>query len=65
MPAGLTQPLWLELCVPYSAAPGTYRGNFSLLVGGDEIPLPVKVEVWPIAIRNTSDPAAFWTMFSF
>ena len=65
VPAGLTQPLWLELCVPYSAAPGTYRGNFSLLVGDDETPLPVKVEVWPIAIRNTSDPAAFWTMFSF
>jgi hypothetical protein len=66
VPNGLTQPLWLEVCVPTTATPALYTGSFALLVDKAAPTLiPVTLRVWNITIRNTSDPSAFTTVFSF
>ena len=72
VPAGLTQPLWVEVCVPRNASAGTYRGTFQLQLhagsggaGTTSVPVPVQLEVWPLTTPAVSDPAAFTTLFSF
>ena len=73
VPAGLTQPLLLECCIPRDAKPGNYSGTFTATAsaeGGGEarvelLRVPVRLEVWPITIPELSDKDAFSTMFTF
>ncbi|MBI2822346.1 MAG: DUF4091 domain-containing protein [Acidobacteria bacterium] len=49
------QPLWVELYIPPTAAPGVYRGEARLTAGGSEVlAVPIVVRVWRFALPSTS-----------
>jgi hypothetical protein len=70
IPAGTTQPVVLECCIPRDCAPGNYSGFFEVAgtskgVRKNLFRVPVQLEVWPITIPMTNASEAFSTMFSF
>jgi Domain of unknown function (DUF4091) len=49
------QPIWIEIYVPPSTAPGTYRGDIAMTLNGKrEATIPVTVDVWSFALPSTS-----------
>ena len=70
VPSGLTQPIFLELCIPRGSADalaGRYSGEAAVAIGssGEVVTVPVAVEVWPIVIPEVNSSAAWPTVFSF
>ena len=61
VPAGLTQAIWVEVCVPQDARPGRHRGVVVLADGRAELAeVPVAVDVWPFALpATTTHPVTF------
>jgi hypothetical protein len=58
VPAGLAQPIYLTLCIPRDATPGTYSGQLALTgTGIHSAPatVAVAVEVWPLVIPTLRD----------
>lgn len=58
---GRSQPLWVELYVPTGTAPGVYRGEVKIEVGGaPRAAVPVRLRVWPFTLPSTSSlPTSF------
>ncbi len=51
---GRLQAVWVEVCVPASAAPGRYAGEVRLRDGDRPLAsLPIRVRVWPFTIPAT------------
>jgi len=49
------QPIWIEIYIPPSTAPGTYRGDITMTLNGKrEATIPVTVDVWSFALPSTS-----------
>src|SRR5262245_10418386 len=47
------QPIWIEIYVPPSTAPGTYRGDIAMTLNGKrEATIPVTVDVWSFALPS-------------
>jgi hypothetical protein len=56
---GRLQAIWVEVCVPLAAAPGRYAGEVRLSDGARALgAVPVRVRVWPFALRPTGAFAA-------
>jgi hypothetical protein len=54
--AGRTVAIWVELCVPEEARPGTYRGAIRVHDGGRRLAsVPVTLRVWPFAIPRNAE----------
>ena len=63
---GFTQPVYLELCIPFGQAPGNYSGQLEVAAAsGSLFTVPIKVEVWDIDLPHLNDTAAFNTAFNF
>ena len=58
----LTQPLYVRVVVPRTAAPGTYRGTVSVTVAGSTTAVPVEVRVFPFT-QPTADERTLLTSF--
>jgi hypothetical protein len=57
--AGRLQAVWVEICVPEAAPPGSYRGAVRLTERGRPVAtLPVRLRVWPFALPRTGAFAA-------
>jgi hypothetical protein len=67
IPQGFTQPVYVELCVPYGTTPGNYTGTITVTSDQDKTGAVVEVllEVWPIDIPKLNDSDAFNTAFRF
>lgn len=66
IPRGFTQPIALELCIPYGQVAGKYSGTFDLVdATGTLFSVPVAVEVWDIDIPRLNDTHSFNTAFNF
>jgi hypothetical protein len=66
VPTNFTQPIYVELCIPYDAPAANYTGSVRLTSQqASEIDVPIKVEVWDISIPRTNESAAFNTAFRF
>ena len=68
IPKSFSQPIHLEVCVPYGQPAGNYSGR--LVVSMDSpassgFTVPVALEVWDIDLPLLNDTAAFNTAFSF
>jgi len=49
------QPIWVEVYVPPSTRPGTYRGNATVWINEKrDVTLPVTLDVWNFALPSTS-----------
>src|SRR5215475_1343599 len=55
------QPIWIDLYVPPSTPPGTYRGNVNITIHQKvEVAIPVQLEVWNFTLPSTSSlPTSF------
>lgn len=52
------QPIWVEIYVPPSTRPGTYRGDVSVLLNDKrDVSIPVTLQVWNFALPSTSSLA--------
>jgi hypothetical protein len=67
IPKGFTQPIYLEVCIPYGQAAGNYSGNLEVseAASGSLFSVPVVLEVWAIDLPRTNDTKAFNTAFNF
>ncbi len=54
------QSIYVDVTLPDDAVAGTYRGNFTLKIGGKMQQIPVSVNVWDICHEGKSD---FQTVF--
>ena len=74
VPANMTQPLLVELCIPHETAAGNHTGR--IFINGTThhqgsppkafaLVVPVSVTVWPIEIPDTDDAEAFSPFFNF
>ena len=53
--AGRTQPFWVDVYVPPSAAPGSYHGEIRVTTGGKpEVSIPLDLQVWDFQLPSTS-----------
>ncbi|HZE95691.1 MAG TPA: glycoside hydrolase domain-containing protein [Planctomycetota bacterium] len=54
VPAGLSQPLWIEVRVPKDAAPGDYMGTVKVSADGEKpVEVPVTLTVWDFVLPDT------------
>ncbi len=61
--AGRNQPVWLDVYVPASAAPGLYHGEVQVSAAGRlAFRIPVELDVWSFVLPSTSSLA---TSFGF
>jgi hypothetical protein len=52
---GRNQPLWVEVYVPRSTAPGSYQGRMEIVIGGkSQASVPIHLEVWNFELPSTS-----------
>eukprot|EP01046_Picozoa_sp_COSAG06_P005144 COSAG06_NODE_226_length_19747_cov_9.234121_13_plen_703_part_00 len=67
VPKGFTQPIVLELCVPYGQAAANYSGSLEVLsaTAGSLFSVRISVEVWDIDIPRINDTDSFNTVFNF
>jgi hypothetical protein len=67
VPTGMTQAIYIEVCIPYGATAGNYTGAVAMSSdgGGDAVQIPVKLEVWSIDLPKLNDSGAFNTAFNF
>ena len=70
IPTNKSQSIWLTVCVPRNATPGTFQGEFSVDgVLGDAMtawvpkPVAVKLEIWPLVLPEVGDPNTLGTAF--
>ena len=54
VPKGVTQPIFVEACVPYGSTAANYSGEFQLAGNGISHSIPVSVEVWAIDLPRTN-----------
>jgi hypothetical protein len=63
VPAGKTQPIFVQACIPTSATPGNFSGTVTVTgtVGSTAFAftVPWTVEVWPITLPPLDSPSAF------
>ena len=60
---GRTQPIWIDVFVPPSAAAGTYLGEVRVSTAGQtKLTVPIELEVWNFELPSTSSLA---TAFGF
>ncbi|NOX54631.1 MAG: DUF4091 domain-containing protein [Planctomycetes bacterium] len=52
IPADLTQPVWLTVRFPEQAAPGRYRGQVTVVVGGVRQSVPLELTVDPFVLPD-------------
>jgi hypothetical protein len=53
VPAGLNQPIWVEVRVPKDAAPGDYHGKVTITAEGEKpVEVPVTLTVWDFALPD-------------
>jgi Domain of unknown function (DUF4091) len=53
--SGRSQPVWIDVYVPPSTPPGSYRGEISVLIGGkSQLKIPLNLEVWNFELPSTS-----------
>ena len=58
IPRGFTQPIYLEVCIPYGQPAGNYSGLLELsaaLPDGYGFAVPVRVEVWNLSLPLLND----------
>jgi hypothetical protein len=49
------QPIWIDVYVPPSTAPGVYRGQVNILSAGkQQLSIPLELEVWNFQLPSTS-----------
>ena len=66
IPKAFTQPILVEVCIPYDQAAGNYSGAFEVTAAsGTLFSVPVALEVWDISLPRLGDDAAFNTAFTF
>lgn len=67
VPRGFTQPIYLEVCIPYGQPAGNYSGQLIVTAsaGLASFTVPIALEVWDIDLPKLNDSAAFNTAFSF
>eukprot|EP01043_Picozoa_sp_COSAG02_P029474 COSAG02_NODE_1835_length_10714_cov_7.585437_13_plen_401_part_00 len=66
IPQGFTQPIYIEVCVPYGQPAGNYSGSLSVAAKtGTLFSVPIKLEVWDIDLPRLNDTNAFNTAFNF
>jgi hypothetical protein len=59
------QPLWVDVTIPASAAPGTYRGALRVLPSpGSEIRVPIELEVFPFEMPARRGLTAWVPMYA-
>ncbi len=55
LPAGQTHGFWVDLYVPPTARPGTYRGTYRVTAGsGKAVEVPVTLDVWDFELPRVS-----------
>src|SRR5689334_12670245 len=53
VPAGLNQPIWVEVRVPKDAAPGDYQGKVTISAEGEKpVEVPVTLTVWDFVLPD-------------
>jgi len=53
VPAGLNQPIWVEVTVPKDAAPGDYQGKVTISAEGEKpVEVPVTLTVWDFTLPD-------------
>ena len=63
---GVTQPVYVEVCLPYGQAAGNYSGTFEVAAdSGALCTIPVSLEVWDIDLPLLNDTESFNTAFNF
>jgi hypothetical protein len=63
---GFTQPIYVEVCIPYGQSAGNYSGHLEVTAAsGSLAKVPVTLEVWDIDLPHTNDTNAFNTAFNF
>jgi hypothetical protein len=66
IPPHFTQPIFLEVCIPYGSTPGNYSGTVVMASDAtSSVTIPVKLEVWPIDLPMLNDTSSFNTAFRF
>ena len=75
VPAGFTQPMVVEACIPYGTVAGNYTGVISIThqvpaaggAGAGKLvaQIPMRLEVWDIDLPRLNDSGAFNTAFRF
>ncbi|MFQ5859333.1 MAG: hypothetical protein ACE5LU_27345, partial [Anaerolineae bacterium] len=68
VPAGQSQPIWIDLAVPDGTPPGSYEGDVTVTTDQGPLTLPLKLVVWnftlpsqpSLSINFTTDP--WWTL---
>eukprot|EP01052_Picozoa_sp_SAG31_P002260 SAG31_NODE_78_length_27447_cov_83.819877_6_plen_896_part_00 len=70
--SGFTQPIHIEVCIPYNVTAGNYTGRFVMMSQTNSnfksvhnVPVNVTLEVWDIDLPLLSDADSFNTAFSF
>jgi hypothetical protein len=54
IPAGINQPVWVEITVPKDAAPGDYKGTVAVSADGEKpVEVPVTLTVWDFVLPDT------------
>jgi hypothetical protein len=62
----VTQPVYVEVCLPYGQAAGNYSGTFEVAAdSGALCTIPVSLEVWDIDLPLLNDTESFNTAFNF
>ena len=66
IPKGFTQPIFIEVCVPYGQPAGNYSGQIAVSAdSGPLVSVPVALEVWAIDLPRLNDTSSFSTAFTF
>ena len=56
IPKGFTQPIFIEVCVPYGQPAGNYSGQIAVSAdSGPLVSVPVALEVWAIDLPRLND----------
>ena len=63
---GFTQPIYVEVCIPYGQAAGNYTGRIEVTAASGLLcTVPVSMEVWEIELPLLNDTDSFNTAFNF
>ena len=66
IPKDFTQPIYIELCIPYGQKAANYTGQIEVsAASGPLFTVPVAVEVWDIDLPHLNDTDSFNTAFNF
>ena len=63
---GFTQPIYVEVCIPYGQTAGNYSGKLdAIAASGPLFTIPIALEVWSIDLPMLNDTESFNTAFNF